>query len=107
MKATEVIIPDSAIDHAKSPNSNGSQIEYAVEAGESVLNHRRYSSFDDAQFYGVALANARDRERCGHVMVKRRVVQRRVTFGEKRVTYQPSVSLVGRSCPTGRRSDAR
>ena len=82
MKATEVTIPDSAIDHAKSPNTNGSRIEYAVEAGGVVLSNRRYSSFDDAQFYGVALANARDRERCGYVMIKRRVVQRRVTFGE-------------------------
>ena len=82
MKVTEVTIPDSAIDHAMSPNTNGSRIEYAVEAGGAVLSHRRYSSFDDAQFYGVALANARDREWCGHVMVKRRVVQRLVTFGE-------------------------
>ena len=82
MKATEVEIPESAFDNRRSPLSEGIFEEFAVKAGGSVLNHRRFATQSDAYFYGCALPNARDRERYGRVMVRREVVVRRVYYGE-------------------------
>ena len=82
MKATEVVIPKDAYDERHSPLSSEKLTEYAIEAGGSVLNNRRYATPEDAYFYGCVLQNARDRERFGRVMIKRRVVRRRVTFGK-------------------------
>jgi len=80
VRATSVAVPASALDTRRSPLAEETRTEYAVEAGGSVLSHRRFATREDAYFYGCLLPNARDRERCGHVMVKRRVVQRRVVF---------------------------
>ena len=82
MKYTDVVVPKEAFDERRSPLSSETRFEYAIEVGGSVLNHKRFATPEDAYFYGVALANARDRERCGHEIVKRRVVMRRVTFGK-------------------------
>lgn len=80
MRATSVEVPTSALDTRRSPLSEETRTEYAVEAGGSVLSHKRFATLEDAYIYGCLLANVRDRERCGRVMIKRRVVQRRVVF---------------------------
>lgn len=82
MKATEVVPPKSALDNRRSPLTARTLMEYAVKAGGSVLNHTRFATPQDAYFYGCALPNARDRERCGRVLVRREVVMRRVCYGE-------------------------
>ena len=82
MKATEVKIPQSAFDNRRSPLTAGTLVEYAVKAGGSVLNHRRFATPQDAYFYGCAIPNARDRERYGRVLVRREVVMRCVCYGE-------------------------
>lgn len=82
MKASEVAIPQSAFDNRRSPLTEGTFTEYAVKAGGSVLNHKRFATPQDAHFYGCALQNAKDRERYGRVMVKREVVMRRVHYGK-------------------------
>ena len=82
MRATSVVVPTSALDTRRSPLSKETRTEYAVEAGGLVLSHKRFATHEDAYFYGCLLANACDRERCGRVMIKRRVVQRRVVFGK-------------------------
>ena len=88
MKATEVETPQSALDNRRSPLTKGTCIEYAVKAGGSVLNHRRFATQEDAYFYGCALPNARDRERYGRVLVKREVVMRYVRYGEWEATKE-------------------
>ena len=85
MKATEVEIPQSAFDNRRSPLTKGMFVEYAVRAGGSVLNHKRFATQEDAYFWGCALPNARDRERYGRVLVKREVVMRHVCYGEWKV----------------------
>ena len=82
MKASEVAIPKDALSEAWSPRSSATYDEYAVEVGGSVLGKKRYRTAEDAYFWGCALGNAKDRETYGRVMVKRRVVKRKVTFGE-------------------------
>lgn len=82
MKATEFVTPKSALDNRRSPLDEGTLVEYAVKAGGSVLNHTRFATPQDAFFYGCAIPNARDRERCGRVLVKREVVMRCVCYGE-------------------------
>lgn len=82
MKEADVAVPASALDTRRSPLGEETRTEYAVEAGGSVLSHKRFTTQEDAYFYGCLLPNARDRERCGHVMIKRRVVQRRVVFNK-------------------------
>ena len=82
MKATEVEIPQSAFDNRRSPLTKVTLVEYAVKAGGSVLNHKRFATQEDAYFYGCAIPNARDRERYGRVLVKREVVMRHVCYGE-------------------------
>lgn len=82
MKAAEVVTPQSALDNRRSPLAEGVRVEYAIRAGGSVLNHRRFASPEDAYFYGCAIPNARDRERYGHVIVRREVVMRLVRYGE-------------------------
>lgn len=82
MKATEVVTPQSALDNRRSPLTKGTLVEYAVKAGGSVLNHRRFATREDAYFYGCAIPNARDRERYNRVLVKREVVMRYVCYGE-------------------------
>lgn len=82
MKATEFVTPQSALDNRRSPLTEGTLLEYAVAAGSSVLNHRRFATPEDAYFYGCAIPNARDRERCGRVLVRREVVMRRVCYGK-------------------------
>lgn len=82
MKASEVAIPKDALAEAWSPRSSATYDEYAVEVGGSVLGKKRYRTAEDAYFWGCVLGNAKDRETYGRVMVKRRVVKRKVTFGE-------------------------
>lgn len=83
MKASEVAIPKDALaDMHHSPRSSTTYNEYAVESGGTVLSPKRYRSAEDAYFWGCALGNAKDRETCGRVMVKRKVVKRKVTFGD-------------------------
>lgn len=81
VRAMSVAVPAIALDARRSPIAEETRTEYVVEIGGSVLSHKRFATREDAYFYGCLLANARDRERRGRVMVKRRVVQRRVTFG--------------------------
>ena len=85
MKAAEIETPQSALDNRRSPLTKGTRVEYAVKAGGSVLNHRRFATQEDAYFYGCVVPNARDRERYGRVLVKREVVMRHVCFGEWKV----------------------
>ncbi len=85
MKATDVVTPRDVLDERRSPRASETRIEFAVESGGMVLNSKRYNTPEDAYFYGCLIANARDRERCGHIMIRRRVVTRRVTFG----TWEP------------------
>lgn len=82
MKSSEVVIPREALAEWKSPRTSITYYEYAVAAGGSVLNHTRYNTPEDAYFYGCALGNARDRERCNRILVKRQVVRRKVVIGD-------------------------
>lgn len=71
----------SEVADINSPRNRATFWEYAIEAGGSVLNHTRYATFQDAYFECLVRNNI-DRERCGRVLVKRRVVCRKVVFGE-------------------------
>ena len=82
MKASELTIPKESLDERPSPNTSETRTEYAVRVGGIVLSHKRFATPTDAYFFGVALGNAIDRERCGRVLVKRDVVMRRVCYGE-------------------------
>ena len=67
----------------RSPLHKESYYEYAIAVGESasVLNSKRYDTFDDAYFDSLIKRNE-DRIKYGHVMVKRRVVRRKVIIGD-------------------------
>lgn len=82
MKALDVEIPPYALDNRRSPRDSEIRIEYAIGAGGMVLSPKRYNTAEDAYFYGCVIANACDRERYGRIMIPRRVVSRRVTFGK-------------------------
>ena len=64
-----------------SPRESMAYIEYAIEAGDSVLSHKRYDSYEDAHFECL-LRNAKERQRVGHPMIRRRVVFRLVSIGD-------------------------
>ena len=82
MRVSDVEVPQNALDHRTPPLDGETRWEYAVEAGGFVLNHKRYATPDDARLYGCVLADAVDKERYGHIMLQRRVVKRRVVYGE-------------------------
>ena len=65
----------------KSPRESMSYVEYAIEAGGSVLSHKRYDSYEDAHFECL-VRNAKERERTGRPMIRRRVVFRLVSIGD-------------------------
>lgn len=65
----------------RSPRESMSYVEYAIEAGGSVLSHTRYDTYHDA-YFECLVRNAKERERIGRPMVTRRVVFRLVSIGD-------------------------
>ena len=65
----------------QSPRNKTSYFEYAIEAGGSILSHKRYDTPWDA-YFEILKRKGNDRIRSGKEIVKRRVVGRKVTIGD-------------------------
>lgn len=65
----------------QSPMSRTNYMEYAIEAGGTVLSHKRYDTPFDAWFE-ILKRKSNDRIRTGKEIIRRRVVGRKVTIGD-------------------------
>ena len=93
MKASEVKPLPEAILKPWSPNRPTTCREYAVAACGTVISPTRYATAEDAYFYGVLIHNHMDREKCGHIILPRKVVSREVTFGEWETVDEGEIKL--------------